>query len=74
MEAENFTQYSLVFSLELPIRDTIYEGVDRASQIAQEPVCRIGLSRQGVLPTGGVNVIHDADRKPATCKADHYCC
>ena len=58
MEADNLTQYSLVFSSELPIRDTIYEGVDRAAQIAQEPVCKIGLSRQGVSPTGGVNVIH----------------
>ena len=73
LEAENLTQYSLLFSSELQIRCTIYEGVDRATQIIQEPVCKVRLSRSSVFPTGGVNVIHDADRKPATCKADHYC-
>ena len=72
--ANNHSQNNLVLSSELPIRCAIYEGVDGTTQINQERVCKVHLSLQSVFPARGVNVIHDRDRKPTTCEADHYCC
>jgi len=72
-EANCHSQNSLVLSSELPIRGTIYEGIDGTTQITQERVCKVRLSRQSVFPARGVNVIDDRDRKPTTCEADHYC-
>ena len=68
------SQNSLVLSSELPIHGAIYEGIDGTTQITQERVCKVHLSRQSVFPARSVNVIHDRDRKPTTCESDHYCC
>ena len=73
-EANSHFQNSLVLSSELSICGTIYEGVDSTTQINQERVCKVQLSRQSVFPARGVDIIHNRNRKPTTCKADHYCC
>ena len=72
-ETNNRSRNSLVLSSELFIRGAIYERVDGTTQITQERVCKVRLSRQSVFPARGVNVIHDKDRKPTTCEANDNC-
>ena len=69
---QKFAQNELVLTSEVRIHNTIYEGVDGATQINQKPVCNVGLSWQSGFPARGVYVIDNTHRKPAKREAGHH--
>jgi len=65
-KAENLIQNSFELSPELLICSPIYERVNRAAKVKQEPVCKVSLSRKSGFPFCDIHVVHYTNRKPTT--------
>ena len=65
-KAQNLTQNRFELSPELLICFPIYERVNRATKVKQEPVCKASLSRKSGFPFCDIHVVHYTNRKPTT--------